>query len=67
MLALGFSSGLPILLVLGTQAARLPESPRALQHRFAVPVEKLGRILVVEDAWCAAIRAAITLCGAGLG
>jgi hypothetical protein len=48
-------------------APRLPESPRALQHRFAVPVEKLGRILLVEDAWCAAIRAAITLSGPGIG
>jgi PAT family beta-lactamase induction signal transducer AmpG len=36
MLALGFSSGLPILLVLGTQAARLAEAK--------VPIEKIGLI-----------------------
>ena len=36
MLALGFSSGLPILLVLGTQALRLAEA-----H---VPIEKIGLI-----------------------
>jgi PAT family beta-lactamase induction signal transducer AmpG len=36
MLALGFSSGLPFLLVLGTQAARLAESK--------VPIEEIGLI-----------------------
>ncbi|HLH12864.1 MAG TPA: MFS transporter [Methylovirgula sp.] len=36
MLALGFSSGLPFLLVLGTQAARLAEAK--------VPIEKIGLI-----------------------
>lgn len=36
MLALGFSSGLPILLVLGTQAARLTEAK--------VPIETIGLI-----------------------
>lgn len=36
MLALGFSSGLPFLLVLGTQAARLTEA--------RVPIEKIGLI-----------------------
>ena len=36
MLALGFSSGLPFLLVLGTQAARLTEAQ--------VPIEKIGLI-----------------------
>lgn len=35
----------------------LPEPVAALRARFAVPVEKLGRLLVVEDAWCAAIEA----------
>jgi hypothetical protein len=35
--------------------SRLPESVAALQERFAVPVEKLGRLLVVEDAWFAAL------------
>ena len=32
----------------------LPESVHALARRFAVPVAKLGRLLVVEDAWNAA-------------
>ena len=32
----------------------LPESVQALQERFAVPVEKTGRLLIVEDAWLAA-------------
>src|SRR5579863_9052084 len=36
MLALGFSSGLPFLLVLGTQAARLAEAK--------VPIEQIGLI-----------------------
>lgn len=36
MLALGFSSGLPFLLILGTQAARLAEAK--------VPIEKIGLI-----------------------
>ena len=45
----------------GTRArAALPENVQALRRRFDVPVEKLGRILVVEDAWIAAIRAAVT-------
>ena len=39
--------------------ARLPESPQALLERFAVPLEKLGRILIIEDAWVAAATAAI--------
>ena len=34
--------------------AALPESVEALRRRFAVPVEKLGRLLVIEDAWIAA-------------
>jgi hypothetical protein len=33
----------------------LPESVSALQHRFEVPVEKLGRLLVIEDAWRVAL------------
>jgi hypothetical protein len=28
---------------------------QALQRRFEVPVEKLGRLLIVEDAWNAAL------------
>jgi len=38
--------------------ARLPESVQSLRERFDAPVEKLGRLLVVEDAWIAAMRAA---------
>jgi hypothetical protein len=38
----------------------LPEPVAALQRRFEVPVEKRGRLLVVEDAWNAAIQAAVT-------
>jgi hypothetical protein len=33
----------------------LPETVAALRARFAVPAEKLGRLLIVEDAWRAAI------------
>jgi hypothetical protein len=33
----------------------LPETVAALQRRFEVPVEKLGRLLIVEDAWIAAL------------
>ena len=39
--------------------AGIPEPVTALQARFAVPVEKLGRLLVVEDAWSAAAAAAV--------
>lgn len=40
----------------GAAARRqLPESPAALKARFAVPTEKLGRLLVIEDAWIAAL------------
>jgi hypothetical protein len=39
--------------------AALPESAHSLLQRFAVPVEKLGRLLIVEDAWAAAIRASL--------
>ena len=37
----------------------LPESPGQLRALFEVPVEKLGRLFVVEDAWLAALRAAV--------
>lgn len=37
----------------------MPESVRALADRFGVPVEKLGRLFIVEDAWKAAVGAAI--------
>jgi NifU-like protein involved in Fe-S cluster formation len=39
--------------------ARLPESVQALRMRFEVPVEKLGRLLIVEDAWEGAMRGAV--------
>ena len=42
-------------------AAALPEPVHALQQRFGVPVEKLGRLLTVEDAWLAAMHAALAL------
>jgi NifU-like protein involved in Fe-S cluster formation len=42
----------------------LPESPAALAERFAVPTEKLGRLLLVEDAWAAAVAGASTTVGA---
>jgi hypothetical protein len=35
----------------------LPASIPSLQTRFLVPTEKLGRLLIVEDAWRAAIGA----------
>jgi hypothetical protein len=37
----------------------LPEGVQALRDRFAVPVEKTGRLLIIEDAWLAAVRPAI--------
>jgi len=37
---------------------QLPESVEFLSERFGVPVEKLGRLLLVEDAWNAAMSAA---------
>ncbi|HLZ97136.1 MAG TPA: iron-sulfur cluster assembly scaffold protein [Steroidobacteraceae bacterium] len=33
----------------------LPEGVQALRERFEVPIEKLGRLLIVEDAWIAAL------------
>lgn len=38
--------------------ARLPEGIQSLRERFDVPIPKLGRLLIVEDAWIAALRAA---------
>jgi hypothetical protein len=37
----------------------LPENVQAVRARFEVPVEKLGRLLIVEDAWAEAAGAAI--------
>jgi NifU-like N terminal domain len=39
--------------------ADLPESLLKLRDRFGVPMEKMGRLLTVEDAWRAAAAAAI--------
>ena len=39
--------------------AALPETVEALSERFAVPVEKRGRLLVIEDAWLAALRSVL--------
>jgi NifU-like protein involved in Fe-S cluster formation len=39
--------------------AALPESVSGLRERFSIPVEKLGRLLIVEDAWLAAIKACL--------
>ena len=40
------------------QAARahLPDGVQSLRERFGVPMEKLGRLFIVEDAWIAAWR-----------
>jgi NifU-like protein involved in Fe-S cluster formation len=37
----------------------LPESVQTLRERFAIPLEKLGRLLIIEDAWTAAGTEAI--------
>jgi NifU-like protein involved in Fe-S cluster formation len=37
----------------------LPESAQEMRCRFEVPVEKMGRLLIIEDAWSAAALAAI--------
>jgi NifU-like protein involved in Fe-S cluster formation len=37
----------------------LPESVQALSDRFEVPAEKRGRLLIIEDAWVAALTAAL--------
>ncbi|MEP6886301.1 MAG: iron-sulfur cluster assembly scaffold protein [Gammaproteobacteria bacterium] len=42
--------------------AALPESVEELSKRFAVPIEKRGRLLIIEDAWAAA-AAGFTTCG----
>jgi NifU-like protein involved in Fe-S cluster formation len=39
--------------------AALPESVQDLSERFAVPVQKRGRLLIIEDAWLAAVNAAL--------
>ena len=47
--------------------AQLPQSIPALRERFDVPIPKLGRLLVVEDAWIAALRAAQAAMSRGAG
>jgi NifU-like protein involved in Fe-S cluster formation len=42
----------------GVRAA-LPETVQDLSERFAVPVEKRGRLLIIEDAWLEAVRGAL--------
>jgi NifU-like protein involved in Fe-S cluster formation len=39
--------------------ASLPESVEELSARFSVPVEKRGRLLIIEDAWLAAMSGAL--------
>jgi NifU-like protein involved in Fe-S cluster formation len=34
----------------------LPVSMQELNERFAVPVQKRGRLLIIEDAWLGAVR-----------
>ncbi|MDP9083148.1 MAG: iron-sulfur cluster assembly scaffold protein [Pseudomonadota bacterium] len=36
----------------------LPATTQQLSERFAVPIEKRGRLLIIEDAWTAAMCAA---------
>jgi len=43
--------------------AGLPEPVGAIRARFEVPVEKTGRLLLIEDAWRSAERAAARLAG----
>ncbi len=38
----------------------LPESIERIGRRFEVPREKMSRLLLIEDAWLAAIRQAVT-------
>jgi len=38
----------------------LPEPLAALAERFAIPAPKLGRLLIVEDAWVQAVAGART-------
>ncbi len=40
-------------------AAVLPQSVQTLRERFAIPLEKLGRLMIIEDAWTAAGTAAL--------
>jgi hypothetical protein len=44
---------------------KLPEPIQAIARRFDLPVAKLGRLLIVEDAWTAAAAALIVAAGNG--
>jgi NifU-like N terminal domain len=44
-----------------TAEPSLPEPVVALQQLFGVPMEKLGRLFVVEDAWVGAVQALLNL------
>ena len=63
-LAFGCPHTIAVAAWVAEQAAGRPPSPElpqpvdALRRSFDVPVEKLGRLLVVEDAWKAATAAA---------
>jgi hypothetical protein len=46
---------------------RLLQSIHCLRERLDAPVEKLGRLFVVEDAWIAALRGAAGHCQAPAG
>jgi NifU-like protein involved in Fe-S cluster formation len=39
--------------------AALTHSVQELSDRFAVPLEKRGRLLIIEDAWVAALSSAL--------
>ena len=43
----------------GAARASLPESVEQLERRFEIPAAKRGRILIIEDAWTAAMTAAL--------
>jgi NifU-like protein involved in Fe-S cluster formation len=64
-LAFGCPHTIAIASWLASQAAgktlkpALPESIPDLRTRFELPVEKMGRLLIIEDAWLAAAAAAI--------
>jgi NifU-like protein involved in Fe-S cluster formation len=43
----------------GPVTRALPEAVEDLSARFAVPPEKRGRLLIIEDAWVAAVTGAL--------
>jgi hypothetical protein len=43
----------------GPVRTALPEGVADLSERFAVPPEKRGRLLIIEDAWIAAVTGAL--------